>query len=577
VASIVRALAIDYDGTISHHGRPPSADVLASLRRARDRGCRVLLVTGRIASELRADFPEIDRHVDAIVAENGSVIERAGASRALAPPVDPALAEALSAHSVPHRRGETLLACDGTYAVVVLRLIRELGLDCQLVSNRDSLMVLPAGVTKGSGLFEALGDLGISHHSTLGVGDAENDHALLDVCEIGVAVSNAVPALRRHADLVLDQPDGAGVASFLDGPLLTGERRVHSARWQLRLGNSPTGRPVWLPASQLNLLVCGDTGRGKSYTAGLVAERLIGLGYCVLVVDPEGDHRELVRLRGTVTVDAADGLPPPARLVDRFRQRFTSIVLDLSSLPPDQRREYLDGVAPHVADLRRDTGLPHWVVLDEAHDAPPGLISGELAPGDRFRGQCLATFRPGDLDPTVLADLDAVVALPGPVPLPDDVVEMCCRVSGVDERTLRHMAGGLDPHDALVAMDPALGTTTAVTLAVRATPQVRHEHKYGSTRTAPERWFYFRDGADRVVDVAGNMADLRSVLSGTEEDVLWHHAPRHDLSSWVAAVFQDPVLSAQLAEVERLLAEQRIDAGEARIRMLAAVTRRYPP
>jgi len=38
--------------------------------------------------------------------------------------------------------------------------IRRLGLDHQLVRNRGELMVLPAGVTKATGLLEALADLG---------------------------------------------------------------------------------------------------------------------------------------------------------------------------------------------------------------------------------------------------------------------------------------------------------------------------------------------------------------------------------------------------------------------------------
>ena len=35
----------------------------------------MLLATGRILTELRADFPDVDEHFDAIVAENGAVID----------------------------------------------------------------------------------------------------------------------------------------------------------------------------------------------------------------------------------------------------------------------------------------------------------------------------------------------------------------------------------------------------------------------------------------------------------------------------------------------------------------------
>ena len=126
--------------------------------------------------------------------------------------------------------------------------------------NRGELMIVPAGVTKGTGLIEALDDLGLSRHNAIGVGDAENDHSLLDACEVGVAVANAVDAIRARADVVLSLPDGQGVAELLRGPLLAGRGYVHPRRWQIILGTDDGGQPVTLPASQLNIAICGGTG-----------------------------------------------------------------------------------------------------------------------------------------------------------------------------------------------------------------------------------------------------------------------------------------------------------------------------
>ena len=63
-------------------------------------------------------------------------------------------------------------------------------------------MLLPAGVTKGSGLGAALAAMEVSSHNTIGIGDGENDHAFLALCEYAVAVGDAVPALRERADYV---------------------------------------------------------------------------------------------------------------------------------------------------------------------------------------------------------------------------------------------------------------------------------------------------------------------------------------------------------------------------------------
>ena len=135
--------------------------------------------------------------------------------RVLAAPVDRAVSAALNARGVVHRNGQVLIALGAADEPGAVEVIRSLGLDCQLVRNRSELMIAAAGVTKGSGLREALGDLRLSPHNTIGVGDAENDHNLLNVCEIGVAVANAVDALRAHADLTLELPDGQGVADLL--------------------------------------------------------------------------------------------------------------------------------------------------------------------------------------------------------------------------------------------------------------------------------------------------------------------------------------------------------------------------
>jgi hydroxymethylpyrimidine pyrophosphatase-like HAD family hydrolase len=77
-------------------------------------------------------------------------------------------------------------------------------------------MALPTGVNKATGLAAALDELGLSPHEVIGVGDAENDHALLRACGLGAAVANALPMLKKAADIVLDKPRGDGVAELID-------------------------------------------------------------------------------------------------------------------------------------------------------------------------------------------------------------------------------------------------------------------------------------------------------------------------------------------------------------------------
>ena len=301
----------------------------------------MILATGRIMDDLRAVFPQVEEHVDAVVAENGAIMVTPVGVRLLAPPVNRAVSLALTARGVSHRDGQVLIACSAADEPAALEVVRELGLDCQLVRNRSEMMILPAGVTKGGGVREALDDLGLSPHNTIGVGDAENDHSLLDVCEIGVAVANAVDAIKAHADVTLGAPDGQGVAELLRGQLLAGRARVHPRRWQITLGLDQDGRGVTLPASQINVAVCGGSGTGKSYMAGLICEQLIGLCYSLVVFDPEGDHVGLGELRG-VLVTGGDNRPlaDPAQVVGLLRRRCSTVVIDLSQLDADGQPAY---------------------------------------------------------------------------------------------------------------------------------------------------------------------------------------------------------------------------------------------
>lgn len=95
-----------------------------------------------------------------------------------------AVGEVIVATWVPHESG-------------VPKAIRETGLELLIVFNKDAVMVL-------------------SFHETVGIGDAENDHAFLQRCKCTVAVSNAVPSIKQLAARVTQSAAGEGVAELID-------------------------------------------------------------------------------------------------------------------------------------------------------------------------------------------------------------------------------------------------------------------------------------------------------------------------------------------------------------------------
>ena len=571
-----RAVAADYDGTLADG--PIAPDTLAALSEARARGIRVILVTGRIMSEIRTVLPEIEEHFDAIVAENGGLVVTPVGVRLLAAPVGRPVSAALTARGVAHRVGQVMVGCAAADEPEALEVIRELGLDCALVRNRGELMILPAGVTKAGGLIEALGDLGLSPHNTVGVGDAENDHSLLDACEIGVAVANAVDALRDHADIVLALADGAGVADLLRGPLLAGHAHLHPRRWQITLGTDGSGRAVTLPASQLNVAICGGTGDGKSFLAGLICEQLVRLGYSVVVFDPEGDHLGLGELRGVFVTGGQEGrLADPAEVVRLLRHGHPAVVIDVSHLRTSDHLGYAAGLASEVAAHRAATGLPQWMVVDEAH----GPI-GRAAVARRIfdpgaKGYLLITWQPEELSADALVALDAVIALGSPQPS-DSLVDLTAAVADVPRAEIARILSGPTGR-AVLAWRQRPGLAVAFTPGTRFTPHLRHEHKYDRSGVDPGHRFYFRTEPDTPTGaVAANLAELEAELGRCDQGALRHHCAGQDFSRWAFSVFRDSALAANLSAAETALAAGSHGATveQVRLALIAALQARSP-
>jgi hypothetical protein len=209
------ALATDYDGTLAHDG-VVDEPTIASLRRARRAGLRLLMVTGRELSDLFATFAHSDLF-EMIVAENGALLYAPATktSRTLADPPPPALIERLNQLGVPLSVGRSIIATVEPHEVALLEAIRELGLEWHIIFNKGSVMALPSGVNKATGLKAALEVLAIDASRVVGVGDAENDLAFLSACGLSVAVANALPSVKSAANRVTSAARGAGVAELI--------------------------------------------------------------------------------------------------------------------------------------------------------------------------------------------------------------------------------------------------------------------------------------------------------------------------------------------------------------------------
>jgi len=94
----------------------------------------------------------------------------------------------------PIKRGRVIVSTERSQERAVTAVLADLDVGWRLVRNRRQVMVLPEGVSKATGLAAALKRLGLSPRQVVGVGDAENDIALLEFCGLGSRSATPSPA-----------------------------------------------------------------------------------------------------------------------------------------------------------------------------------------------------------------------------------------------------------------------------------------------------------------------------------------------------------------------------------------------
>ena len=544
-------LALDYDGTIARDGAL-DLDVRSAIGEARSRGISVILVTGRILSDLRRVTGSLD-FVDAVVAENGAVLLFPdGTSRLIGQPPPAIFVEELRRRGVDFTAGQCVVETDAPAAPQILSIIRDLELPLVLVFNRGRLMVLPQAISKGMGLREALTMLRLSAHNAIAIGDAENDHDLLAMSEFGVAVAWGSKALQAKADDVLPGDGPPAVAGYIRKAakeMRLPPERIDRSR--LVLGHTDDGYPLALAMRGRNILIAGDPRSGKSWVAGLICEQLILQGYSLCVIDAEGDYRTLEPLPGVV-VFGGDAPPPELPDLARvLRHPYMSAVVDLSHVAYREKVKYLNALLPMLAMLRRTTGLPHRIVVDEAHYFLHEPNVRELVDLD-LGAYTLVTYRLSDLHCDVRKAIEGIV-----VKRTTDLREV---------RTLLAMAGnenaesewravfaGLTVDEAVLlpGIEEAGGKLRRFQLSPRSTIHIRHKAKYVDLQLLEEQAFVFTDNGTPVGSPARTLNQFVSSLKTLPLSVLDGHARRGDFSLWIGEVFRDHVLASDIRKVEQ--------------------------
>jgi HAD superfamily hydrolase (TIGR01484 family) len=561
------ALATDYDGTLATHGAV-EPHVLAALQKARDMGRRLVLVTGRVWPELQEVFPEY-RVFHRIVAENGALLidPETNEQTLLAQPPPAAFAERLrELHVAPLSIGKVIVATWEPWQHSVLAAIRDLGLELQVIFNKGAVMVLPSGVNKASGLQAALAQLGISRHNCIGVGDAENDHALLEQCELGVAVANAIPILQERADWTTLGERGDGVAELIDEWLASdlSARAPRHGRVNLALGHGRGGEAYGVPAQGSRLLVCGRSGSGKSSLTSALLEQLTDAEYQYCLIDPEGDFQTSP---GRVVMGDAEHRPDPTEVVKSLAVTPANVVVNLLGVPLEERTTFASTLFKQLKHHQEACGRPHWIVIDEAHHMLGQDVDVNAAElHEESSSLVLVTVHPSHLHPSELERVDTVIVVG---PSPDAMLGELRQLPRFDIPPLPEDAA--TPGNIVVWSRQRPRELLDLSVPESRQERRRHQRKYAVGELGPDKSFYFRGPAGALNLRAHNLALFLQIADGVDPETWSYHLERNDYSTWLLDAVKDSELAAEVKEIEGTIAEP----DESRLLVRKAIDKRY--
>jgi HAD superfamily hydrolase (TIGR01484 family) len=562
------ALACDFDQTLADMGIV-AKETLAALERLLASGRKAVLVTGRQLDDLRRIFPQLSLF-DRVVAENGAVLFRpeTGETKLLAEAPPQVFIDALHHRGVsPLSTGLVIVASEQPEDAKILAVIRELGLELQVIYNKGAVMVLPSGVNKGTGLLAALSEMCISHRNAVAIGDAENDHALLNACECGIAVSNSIQTLRERADLVSSAPNGKGTREIMEKLLLNDLWGVQNRlkRQPILLGTAADGTKVSIDSCEASFVIAGPSSSGKSTVMIGLLERLTQADFQVCLVDPEGDYSHLENI---VTLGSSERAPGITEIFQILHNPKSSLIINLLGLPLADRPPFFAALFPKLQELRAKTGRPHWIILDEAHHLLPrerGQAIGVIP--QQLTGLIMITVHVETVLEAALKSMTGIIAVGAS---PEETIRQFSNAAGVPPPVYSPLPNR--PGEVFVWLINGAHGPVAVRVQPATSEVRRHRRKYAEGKLGPDRSFFFKGPGGKLNLRAHNLNMFIQIAEGVDDETWLHHLRRGDYSQWMREAIKDDALADEVREIEK---DGKESPQRTRTAVIEAVNRRY--
>lgn len=560
------AAAFDYDGTLAGDGRVTPSTVKA-LQALKASGRRLLMVTGRELEDLLRVFPEVTMF-DLIVCENGGLLYNPTTKeeRKLTDDASLALVEELKKSKVePVHVGRCIVATWEPFHQVTLDAIHKLGLELQVIFNKGAVMVLPSGINKGTGLFEALKELELSPHNVIGAGDAENDHAFLSLCQVSVAVKNALPAIKERADIITVGDHGAGIEEMIEQLLKDEFASMRLPRHQLSLGTRENKEEVKINPLSTNILIAGPSGGGKSNATLGILDTLSSAGYQFCLIDPEGDYESF---GNAVVLGDTQNTPSADEVLQLLRNPGVSAIVNLLGLPLEDRPAFFSALIPRLQEMRTELGRPHWLVIDEAHHLLPKdwLLAPNVVP-HKLKGMILITVHPSLVAPDIIRDIDYVLAVSES---PEETIQDFNSITEVKSPKIKKVK--LEKGQALMWRPREKDSEAEVIdMHLSDIERRRHRRKYAEGELPEDSSFYFT-GPHKLRLRAQNLITFVQLAEGLDDDTWLYHLARKEYSKW----FHENIKDEQLADAARTVeSDDSVSAKKSKEVILKAIEERY--
>ncbi|MEM2839742.1 MAG: phosphoglycolate phosphatase [Thermoplasmata archaeon] len=216
----VRAIAVDVDGTLTDTTRKVSCAAIEALRRQREKGIVVMLVTGNVLPIAYALNHYLGMN-GPVIAENGGIAYHDEHVHYLSSKEEPQkafdqLSKSMKVERIfSDRWRETEIAIRPTYDIELIRKhVR--GFDVKVLPSGWAHHIMHKDTDKANALRWICDRwLGIDMRDVVAIGDSDNDFRMIEAAGFGATPANGSTKCKERADYAASKPFGEGIVEIL--------------------------------------------------------------------------------------------------------------------------------------------------------------------------------------------------------------------------------------------------------------------------------------------------------------------------------------------------------------------------